>query len=308
MTPPFAEKSGSIKEHGNLVLRFVCTVQSVDARFFQIAALSLLLGAGILYFGFQVTPERALLYLGAALTAQFLFSRIFRTRFDPRSALVTGLSLCVLLRTNDPLLAAGAAAAAIASKFLIRVRGRHLFNPAAFGIVTALLLTGGAWVSPGQWGTDLMAAFLCVSLGGLVLFSAARLDIALGFLAAYGGILLVRALWLGDPLAIPLHQMQSGALLLFAFFMITDPRTTPATVTGRLIFAILTAALAAGIRFSFHIPEAIFYALILVNPLTPLIDRLLPGSPHNWSGSHTQSQSSQKKEVFHEVELAPSRS
>ncbi len=300
MLPRLPRIFGITNAGGNLVLSLTRVVQSIDARYFQIGALALLLITGIVFFGFQVSLGRAALNLGTALAAQAFFSLIFRIRFDARSALVTGLSLSLLLRTNDPLVAAGAAMAAIASKFLIRHRGRHIFNPAAFAIVAALLLTGSAWVSPGQWGTEVIAAFLCVALGGLVLFSAARLDIALGFLGAYGGLLLVRALWLGDPLAIPLHQMQSGALLLFAFFMITDPRTTPATVTGRLLFALLTAALAVGMRFTFHIPEAIFYALFLVNPLTPLIDRLLPGSR-----SHPPSP--QKNEVPHAVTLATSR-
>lgn len=251
--------------------------------------------------------ERVAVYLGTALAAQLIFGWMFRVPFDPRSALITGLSLSLLLRTNDPLIAAGAAAAAVGSKFLIRVRGRHLFNPATFGIVGALLLTGGAWVSPGQWGTELLAAFLCLSLGGLVLFSVARLDIALGFLGAYGGLLLARALWLGDPLAIPLHQMQSGALLLFAFFMITDPRTTPATVGGRLIFAALTAAVAVFLRFTFYIPESIFYALFLMAPMTPLLDRLLPGRAHQWPGFHRRPQSSHNKEVYHVEKLEPSQ-
>ncbi|MFP3943715.1 MAG: RnfABCDGE type electron transport complex subunit D [Alphaproteobacteria bacterium] len=279
-------------------------MQTGDARHFQIGALALLLGLGILFFGFQVTLERAALNLAVAVAAQALFALIFRTRFDARSPLITGLSLSLLLRTNDPLIASGAAVAAIASKYLIRVRGKHIFNPAAFGIVAALILTEGTWVSPGQWGTELWLGFLCLCLGGLVLFSAARLDIALAFLGAYGGLLLARALWLGDPLAIPLHQMQSGALLLFAFFMITDPRTTPVTVTGRILFACLTALLAVGMRFLFYIPEAIFYALFLMAPLTPLIDRLLPGDPHNWAIP----KSSPGKEVFHAEKTEPSPS
>jgi enediyne biosynthesis protein E5 len=272
------------------------------------AAQFILLSAGILFFDFQTEPVHAALYVAAALVTQALFSRIVRTSFDFRSALITGLSLSLLLRVDGPLLAVCVAAAGISSKFLIRFRGRHIFNPSTFAIVAALLLTSGAWVSPGQWGTEIWLGFLCICLGGMVLLSAARLDIALAFLGAYGGLLLARALWLGDPLAIPLHQMQSGTLLLFAFFMITDPRTTPATVTGRIVFAALTALLAVGMRFVFYIPEAVFFALFLTNLLTPLIDRLLPGAPHQWPRIHQGSQSSRKNEVFHAPRIEPSRS
>lgn len=281
----------------------VHAVRSSDARHFQMSSQFVILMSGILFFEFQVRPPIALTFVGAALAAQALFSQIFRTPFDYRSALITGLSLSLLLRTGDPLIAAIAAAMGIGSKFLIRFRGRHIFNPSTFGIVAMLVLAEGAWVSPGQWGTEIWIGFLCIGLGGLVLVSAARLDIALAFLGAYAGLLLARALWLGDPLAIPLHQMQSGTLLLFAFFMITDPRTTPATLQGRIIFAALTAALAVGMRFILHMPEAVFYALFLTAPLTPLIDRCLPGRPHQWPG---RPQSPQKNEVFHAPRPEPS--
>ena len=60
----------------------------------------------------------------------------------------------------------------------------------------------------------------------------------LAFLAFYAGAPLGRALWLGEPLAIPLHRLESGALLLFTFFMISDPKTTPDSRAGRILFAV----------------------------------------------------------------------
>src|SRR6266566_49602 len=73
--------------------------------------------------------------------------------FDPKSALISGLSLCLLLRTNSLLLAMTAAFAAIAGKFVLRWNGKHIFNPTNFGLVIAMLCAGErVWVSPGQWG------------------------------------------------------------------------------------------------------------------------------------------------------------
>ena len=95
-------------------------------------------------------------------------------RFDPRSALISALSLCLLLRTDDLAVAALGAIVAIASKFLIRVGKKHVFNPTNGGLVAMLLLTPAAWVSPGQWGNLAFFAFLMACLGGLVVNRAAR--------------------------------------------------------------------------------------------------------------------------------------
>ena len=120
---------------------------------------------------------------------------------------------------------------------MLRVGGKHLFNPTNFGIVAMMLATGQVWVSPGQWGNVAFFAFLMACLGGLVVNRAARSDVTLAFLAFYLALVFGRALWLGEPMAIPLHRLESGALLLFTFFMISDPKTTPDSRAGRILFA-----------------------------------------------------------------------
>ena len=101
-----------------------------------------------------------------------------------------------------------------------------------------MLLTSQVWVSPAQWGSKLYFAFFIACAGGMVIYRAARSDVTYAFLLAYVGILFGRAFWLGDPWAIPLKQLQSGSLLLFAFYMISDPKTTPDSRIGRILFAI----------------------------------------------------------------------
>jgi enediyne biosynthesis protein E5 len=252
-----------------------------DPRHFQIGALSVLLAYGMASLGFDVGPARALLILGTALLTQALLAP---PPFDPRSALISGLSLCLLLRTGAPELAVLGAVLAIGSKFVLRLRGKHVFNPTNFGIVATVFLTGSAWVSPGQWGTSAFFAFLLACAGGLVVHRALRSDVTLAFLGAHGGLLLARALWLGDPLAIPLHQLQSGSLLLFAFFMISDPRTTPDSRLGRVIFGALVAALGVFLQFGLYRPSGALFALCVLSPLVPLIDRLFPGPRFAWPG------------------------
>ena len=84
-------------------------------------------------------------------------------------------------------------------------------------------------------------------------------------------------------MTIPLHQLQNGALLIFAFFMISDPKTTPDSAGGRILYGIVVAAIAFVIRFAFYEPGGPIYALILCAPLVPLIDTLWRGKRYRWA-------------------------
>jgi enediyne biosynthesis protein E5 len=249
-----------------------------DARIWQIVSLSLLLTFGLLKLGFDQQLTSVVLILGVALATQYISGKIVGLpRFDPMSPLITGLSLSILLRAADPLWLMAGAVLAIGSKFIIRYDGKHIFNPANFALGALILGGGAAWISPAQWGSATWAAFLFLSLAILVLSRAKRADIAIAFLLAYIGILFARAIYLGDPLSIPIKQMQSGALLLFAFFMISDPKTTPDTRAMRIVFAGLVAMLAAYINFILWRPEGLVFALFLLSPIVPLLDRLSQG-------------------------------
>jgi enediyne biosynthesis protein E5 len=259
---------------------------SVDARWLQIGTLAGLLALLVARGDPGVQPLQAPVCIGAALLMQAVCCRIFKVGFDWRSPAITGLSLSLLLRADAGWLWALAGALAIGSKFTLRVRGKHVFNPANFAIGALLLAAPDAvWVSPGQWGDALWLGALLVFAAIAVLGRAARADTALAFLVCYGGLLVIRCLWLGDPLAIPAHQMRSGALLLFAFFMITDPRATPDSPRGRLIFAACVAALGYWLQFRWQIRPGLFLALFAVSPLTPLLDRLAPAKRFVWSAS-----------------------
>jgi hypothetical protein len=203
--------------------------------------------------------------------------------FDARSALISGLSLCLLCRANDPLLRVAAAIVAISSKFLVRIRGKHVFNPTNIGLAVMLLVSDAVWVSPGQWGNPAWFAFLMAGLGFLVVTRAARADVTLAFLFFYAALVAGRSYWLGEPAAIPIHRLQSGALLLFAFFMISDPKTTPDSRAGRLLFAALVAAGAWYVQFRLFRTNGLLWSLACGSLLVPLIDRLLPGSRYAWS-------------------------
>ena len=269
--------------------RLKTQIASLDPRLYQIASLSTLLLYGLIWLHFDVSVLQIAITIGTALLTQYAGTRFYRLpSFDPRSPLISALSLCLLLRTNDVAVAALASLIAIGSKFFFRWKDKHVFNPTNLALVV-MIGSGIGWISPGQWGQVAWFGFLVACLGSLVITRAARADVTLSFLAFYMGLLTARALWLGDPLTIPLHQIESGTLLIFSFFMITDPKTTPDSRAGRIIFALLTALAALYVQFGLFRPNGPLWGLIACAALVPLLDHLLPATRYNWPVSASSS-------------------
>ncbi len=265
------------------LMRLINAIKA-DPRHFQIIALSSLLTLLLLWSDFAPSWEVLVLTLSATLISQYMFTKIFDVpTFDFRSPLITGLSLCLLLKVSVLWLYPLAGIIAMASKFLIRWDDKHIFNPANAAIVIGLIaLPEMVWISPGQWGSAVWMGFLLICLAIMVLGRTGRADISLFLLGAWFALLLGRALWLGDPLEIPIHNAQSGALLIFAFFMVSDPKTTPDHRLGRLIFAISIAVIAYIMQYHLQIREGLFYALFIVCCITPIIDYFIKDKRYQW--------------------------
>jgi Na+-transporting NADH:ubiquinone oxidoreductase subunit NqrB len=201
-----------------------------------------------------------------------------------KSALITALGLSLLLQSNSLEIYFIAAVVAICGKFIFRFRGKHIFNPANFGIITVLLFTNDAWVSPGQWGSNALLLMLVGCLGLIVLLRVKRLDTAFTFLFVFLGLHCIRnVFYLGWPADFFFHQLTTGSLLLFTFFMITDPMTTPSSKTARIIWASLVGVLAWWLSTKQFIHTAPLWALIALSPLVPLLDAFFPAQKFIWN-------------------------
>jgi Na+-transporting NADH:ubiquinone oxidoreductase subunit NqrB len=255
-----------------------------DPRLYQIGVLASLLIYGMGWLDFDITIGRAALLLGTVLATQAVCDDLEGRPRNLKSALISGLSLCLLLRTNHPELAVLGAVITIASKFVIRFRGKHIFNPTNGGLVAMMLLSNQVWVSPGQWGTVAFFAVLMACLGAVVVNRASRSDVTYAFIACYCALLFGRSLYLGEPVSIPLHRLESGALLLFTFFMISDPKTTPDSRAGRVLFAALVAYGAWYVQFRMFRTNGLLWSLAACAVLVPVIDRVLPGRRYAWAG------------------------
>jgi enediyne biosynthesis protein E5 len=260
------------------------TASFADPRLFQIFSLGILLAAGAYFRDFSIRPEQVVLTFAAGLLTQAACGRL--TPSKPRtlrSAIITCLSLTLLLRADNLLAHPIAAAFAISSKSLFRFRGKHLFNPATFGIIFAIIFLPGTWISPGQWGQDVAVAGWVVMLGVLVTNRARRGDISWTFIAFYLGAIALRIEYLGQRFAVWEHQLESGALLLFAFFMISDPMTGPNDRRGRIAHAALVAAIAYAWQVRLYHTNGLIWALFIAAPCVPLWDAIWPARKFEWT-------------------------
>lgn len=262
--------------------RILERARSVDARWYQIAVLGTLLLYGLAFLEFEIGLAQVLVTIGTALLIQWIGARAVKVPFDAKSALISSLSLCLLLRTNHLWLAALASTIAVGSKFVLRYNGKHVFNPTNFAIIALIAVGLPVWVSPGQWGNIALFGFLMASLGTIVVTRAARVDVTVAFLLFWCVALFGRSLWLGEPLTIPLHRLESGALILFSFFMITDPKTTPDSRIGRVLFCALVATGAYWVQFKWFRTNGLLWSLCVFSMAVPLIDKLIPGARYVW--------------------------
>ena len=249
-----------------------------DGRHFQIIAQISFLCYGVLLLGWDADWQNYLAIFSGVIVAQGLAIRFAGFPMDSlKSALITGLGLSLLMKANDPWLFLFAALLAIGMKFLTKVNGKHLWNPANFGIVAAAFLSGDAWISPGQWGSSALIIFIVGTAGLAVLSNIKRLETGLAFLITFAALEYIRTvLYLGWEHDVFLLKLTNGSLWLFSFFMITDPMTTPNHRKLRIGWAMIVGAISFDLANFYFVNGAPFWTLFFLTPFTPLLDALTP--------------------------------
>lgn len=267
----------------------------MDARWFQIAFLASFLALGALARDFALTPEQVALTFASALLTQGLWLWGLRQPGWDHwrgylSVLITALGISILVRADNlwahPLLAC----VAMSSKYLLRAGPvacrSHILNPANLAAFAAWAWLPGAWLSPGQWGSGTLAALWFVALGAIVTRRIGRLEVSLSFLTAWAALLAGRLWWLGytwDPgAAMWLQQVSNGVGLLFAFFMISDPMTTPQHRRARMAYAVVVALLAFCWQYLLFRPHGLIVALFLASWTVPWWNRAWTRTRFEW--------------------------
>ena len=260
--------------------------------------------------GFRLSIAQILVSLAAGALIEFGVAFFKdKTIMWPASGLLTGNSTAFILRTPGTLhgdwwsthgiwIFVGVVAVSMASKYLIRWRGRHIFNPSNLGLVLAFVLLGPQytepmdlfWIPLGPW---MIATYAILVVGGLLIgWELKLLGLELGFMgafAAFAALALIPvsdhcmvASWHVTPLCgWPLWNVlvTSPELLIFAFFMVPDPRTVPDGQAARFVFGVLTALFAVVLlgptALEFWTKTAILASLVITCALRFGIARLV---------------------------------
>jgi Na+-transporting NADH:ubiquinone oxidoreductase subunit NqrB len=255
-----------------------------DGRHLQILFLGCFIAYGNTFLGWEQDYLKYASIFCACIITQFIGCYFFNKSYSSvKSALITSLGLILLLKGNHYYDYMIAGFIAIASKFLLKINDKHIFNPANIGIVASMLLTGNTWISPGQWGNAAILIFLVGSLGLTVVMKVGKLDTTLGFMIVFLSLEFGRNIIYKDwPIDFFIHQISNGSLLLFSFFMITDPVSTPSHKYARVLWAGCIGVIAFVLSNFYFVTTAPLWALFFFSFTTPVWDYLFKEKKYEW--------------------------
>jgi enediyne biosynthesis protein E5 len=245
----------------------------IDSRYLAPLLITSILLIGQLTFGFLESWSRTFLAIITAILAELVVVRVLYGKWPHlASAYVSGISVGILVRSPAFWPYALCSAISITSKYVLRLRGRHLWNPTNFGIVAMLLLAPDAVAGLSvQWGNNLLPMVIVWTLGTVILRSVGRLHITLTYVASFLAFGALRAAINGHPVLSEIAPITGPMYQLFIFFMITDPKTTVGPKWGQSLVAVLIAALEMVFRLMQWV-YAPFYALFIIGPIANLIE------------------------------------
>jgi hypothetical protein len=209
----------------------------------------------------------------AAMGMELALGKAVKGRFPMvASAYISGISAGILIKSAFLWPYVLCAAVSIASKYALRVRGRHLWNPTNFGVTALLWLGGGAVASLNvQAGNNVWSVVVIWAAGALILGRLGRLHIPLAFAAAYLPLAFVRSRITGDPYLTEVAPLTGTMYQLFMCFMITDPPTTTRAKWSQCLVAVLVAVAETVLRLCRDI-HAPYHALFIVGPVANLVE------------------------------------
>jgi Na+-transporting NADH:ubiquinone oxidoreductase subunit NqrB len=241
---------------------------SLDNRFLAPALITAILLGGHLSFGILENWTNILLAIGISVVCEIGLGLFLAGKIPHlASAYISGISVGILIRSPYVWPYVYCAALSIASKYVLRWRNRHLWNPSNFGVSALLYLyPAAATVLSIQWGNFMWPMLIVWSFGSLIIARLKRFHICLTYVASFIALAGLRSLITGHPFLASVAPLTGPMYQLFVFFMITDPRTTVSTKRGQCLVAFLVAVVEMVFRLM-QVIYAPFYALFLVGPI-----------------------------------------
>ncbi|MDQ2855973.1 MAG: RnfABCDGE type electron transport complex subunit D [Acidobacteriota bacterium] len=256
-----------------------------DNRYVAPLFITCILLVGHLSYGILESYKKTVLAIAAAIVIELILGRIFFGKWlNVASAYITGISVGILLRSPAYWPYALCSVISIMSKYVLRVKGRHIWNPSNFGIAVLLLLAPEAVaILSIQWGNNLLPIIVIWTLGSIIIWRARRFHISATYVVSFFLFAFLRSWITGDPWQSEVAPITGPMYQLFVFFMITDPKTTVRSRMGQCVVAFCVAL----VEFILRLGQVIYapiYALFLVGPMANMIEiwlesRSTPSTP-----------------------------
>lgn len=244
-----------------------------DNRYIAPAFITCILLAGHLSFGILESYQKTLLAIVTSIGVELVLGRIFLKKWiHPASAYITGISVGILVRSPAFWPYALCSAISITSKYVLRVKDRHIWNPSNFGISVMLFLAADTVATLSiQWGNYLWPMLVIWALGSIIIARLHRFHITGIYVASFLAFAMLRSWMTHSPWQSEVAPITGPMYQLYIFFMITDPKTTVRSKRGQCIVVFLVAVLEMVLRLR-QVVYAPFYALFLVGPAALLIE------------------------------------
>jgi hypothetical protein len=247
----------------------------LDNRYLAPILVTLVLVMGQITFGFLESWSRTFLAIATSIATELVLGRLLGGKWPHlASAYISGISIGMLIRSPEFWPYALCAAISITSKYVLRLDGRHLWNPSNFGIVAMLVLASNVVASLSvQWGNTLLPMVVVWAFGSVIIHRLGRFHITLTYVLSFVAFSLVRAAVTGHPWAAEVAPITGPMYQLYIFFMITDPKTTVRGTRWQCIVVFLVAATEAALRL-LQFVHAPYYALFAVGPIANFVEIL----------------------------------
>lgn len=246
---------------------------SFDNRFLAPILITCILLGGQLSFGILESYPKTLLAIMTAIAMELVLARMFTGKWPHlASAYISGISVGILVRSPALWPYMLCSMISITSKYVLRVRDRHIWNPSNFGICAMLLLAPMAVATLSvQWGNSLWAMIVIWALGSVIIWRLKRFHITATYVVSFILFAFVRSLVTGHTFQAEVAPITGPMYQLFVFFMITDPKTTVRSKAAQCGVAVTVAFVETILRLM-QIVHAPYYALFLVGPTANLIE------------------------------------
>jgi enediyne biosynthesis protein E5 len=246
---------------------------SFNSRYIPPLFITTILLVGHFSYGILESYERTAVAIVSALVAEVILGRLlFGKWVNLASAYISGISVGILVRSPALWPYALCSVISIMSKYVLRVKGRHLWNPSNFGICVLLFLAPETVAAlTVQWGNFIAPLLVIWILGSVIIWRAKRIHISLAYVLSFFAFAFVRSLITGDPWRSEISPITGPMYQLFVFFMVTDPKTTVKSKKWQCIVVVIVAFVEMLLRLN-HVIYAPLYALFIVGPTAMLIE------------------------------------